>query len=170
MRKLAHPSMVVLLCCVLSLTLGAQTHALRPGYHHAAQNPEEQLYLPFKVTTPDGLALEAGAYRVTVHQPMLQMVSRAAGSLGRWPGPRVRLQRIHDPLPPLAVFTLKTAFPVWVVYSPPGRWQQQRVRAATAEPAPFIRDRQLVGIVYRGRILYVTEARQEHNFGKPHKR
>ena len=66
MRKLAHPCMVLLLCCALSLALEAQTHKFRAGYHHVAQNPEEQLYLPFKVTTPDGLALEAGAYRVTV--------------------------------------------------------------------------------------------------------
>ncbi len=151
--------------CVLFLVLlGASLAAaqiLRTPYGMAG--PNGILHLPFQVTTPDGVLLTAGDYSTWVQESGLKYVGRAPASLGRWPGPSIHLWPRDPLLPlPLARFTLKTEVEVYVIYDIPHEAERrQQIRSAAGEVAPLIRNhRELVGIVYRGDILYITEARR----------
>ncbi len=78
------------------------------------------LYLPFDVTTTDGVELKAGLYRVQEVRKLLVPVGRPPVSLGFWPGPAVYLypeagDKDGDQTP-LPFVRLKTAVEALVIY------------------------------------------------------
>jgi hypothetical protein len=71
----------------------------------------------------------------------------------------VHLRRAADALLPNAFYTLKTAFEVRLVHPvPQAAPRPQQVQESETVVTPYIRDGELVGIFYQGRILFITEA------------
>lgn len=153
MKRLAYALALALLVSACASAAESRPVQLRSKAARAL------LDLPFTVTTPDGVELEAGQYAVSVQESVLRQVRRPLGSFGLWPGPLVQLRRVSGSFSTRASFTLKTAFEVRLVYPvPQAPLQPQRVEDSGTVLAPYIRNRQFVGIIYRGNILYITEA------------
>jgi len=149
MNRLACLLALVLVVC---LCASAAQLILQPGGGRAV------LDLPITVTTGDGVELEKGQYLVVVQEPLLRQVA-SPGSLGFWPGPVVHLRRVSDGDSPVPTFFLKTAFEVRLVHPVPrAAPRPQQVQESETRVTPYIRDGQLVGIFYQGRILFITEA------------
>ncbi len=144
-----------LLTLVLVVCLSASAAQLVLGQARGARTI---LDLPITVTTGDGVELEKGQYLVVVQEPLLRQVA-SPGSLGFWPGPVVHLRPAEDALKPNSFYTLKTAFEVRLVHPVPrAAPRPQQVQESETRVTPYIRDGQLVGIFYQGRILFITEA------------
>ena len=150
--------------CVLGLSLLPSLALSAAEPSGRSDFTETRLSLPMDVTTPDGTRLPAGEYSINVRQQMLKLVGRPPTSLGYWPGPNVYLSRSpmgQEIIEPRMSLTLKTAVHVQVVYDFPA-WEAERreARLRAPEAAPYIRNHQLIAILYRGELLYITEAKR----------
>ncbi len=148
---------------VLAVSLTAQTGS--PGLY---TRNNSALWVPVEVKTPDGIALPAGEYTVTLRRAMLVPVSPPFITLGYITGPTLLLTRLNAPPDSGAIrrygsrlaptmLELATVGEVRAVFDMPARPLDPHFAFyGTAPVAPLIRGRVFEGIMFGDQLLRIV--------------